>query len=394
MISPEIPFPPVGGGRSRTYHLLRALAARHEVTLVGFTYEDAPEAAPYRVRVVAVPWEWPRLYRQMREGDEPASRSAYETLVNETAEPWFVSCVDSPVMEATLRRLAEDGFDLVWLEHTSMARFLPCFPTDLPKVLDLVDVHAQMARRGAEDGPGSEESEARQEADRTLRFERAVASQCTVCLACSGSEAAAMRTLLGIDHVRVVPNGVDTSFFTPSDGPPTDGFLLFTGTMSYEPNIEAVEHCARLILPAIREEIPYARLHIVGADPTEQVRRLACEGVIVRGRVPDMRPYYQRAQVVVVPLCRGGGTRLKILEAAACGKAIVTTSIGVEGLDFEPGEDLDVADGAAEFARTIVALARDEARRSELGRRARLVSLKYDWADIGTELCELVESSL
>jgi glycosyltransferase involved in cell wall biosynthesis len=393
MVSPEIPFPPVGGGRSRTYHLLRALAARHEVTLVGFTYEDAPETAPYRVRVIAVPWEWPPLYRQMREGDEPAARSAYEALVHETAEPWFVSCVASPAMEAILRPLALDGFDLVWFEHTSMARFLPCFPTDLPKVLDLVDVHARMARRAA-DGPGSVEREVQQEADRTLRFERAVASQCTLCLACSGSEAAAMRALLGIDQVRVVPNGVDTSFFTPSDGPVIAGYLLFTGTMSYEPNIEAVEYCASLILPAIRQEIPHARLHIVGADPNERVRRLACESVIVHGRVPDMRPYYQRAQVAVVPLGQGGGTRLKVLEAAACGKAIVTTPIGVEGLDFHPGEDLLVADGAAEFARAVVALACDEARRAELGRRARLVSRTYDWADIGTGLCELVESSL
>src|SRR3990172_4695758 len=107
---------------------------------------------------------------------------------------------------------------------------------------------------------------------------------------------------------------------------------------------------------------------------------------------PDVRPYYQKAEVVVVPLLSGGGTRLKILEAAASGKAIISTSFGIEGLEFVPGKDLIVADSPADFAKAIIFLCRDEVRRRELEKRARYVSLQYNWESISSEVCHIVEN--
>jgi len=129
----------------------------------------------------------------------------------------------------------------------------------------------------------------------------------------------------------------------------------------------------------------------VGASPGKEVKRLACEHVVVHGTVPDMRPYYRDAAIVVVPLLHGGGTRLKILEAGACGKAIVSTSVGAEGLDFCPGRDLVLADSAEDFAEAVIRLRGDEGQRAHLGRSARQASLKYDWTGLGTRLSRILE---
>src|SRR5262249_34722231 len=128
------------------------------------------------------------------------------------------------------------------------------------------------------------------------------------------------------------------------------GQLLFTGSMNYWPNQEAVQYFTKDVLPLIRQAIPATTFHVVGTSPSDEVRRLACEHVVVHGAVPDMRPYFRDAELVVVPLLSGGGTRLKILEAAASGKAIVSTSLGAEGLEFCPGRDLIIGDSPAELA--------------------------------------------
>jgi glycosyltransferase involved in cell wall biosynthesis len=388
----EIPFPAVGGGRTRTYHLLRALAARHELTLVGFTYGEEPDRASFPVRVIGVPWEWPPLYREMTEGDSRTAPEAAARLAQETEEPWCASVLESARMAETLGRCAKDGVDLVLIEHSDMGRFLESLPPSVPAVMDFHDVYTRMALRAVERAPAEERVAARREADRVRRFETRVARQCALCLTCSEVEASGVRTLLGVDRVRVVPNGVDASFFTGGDAPPTGGSLLFTGTMDYEPNVEAVQYFCAKVLPRIRQEIPAATLHVVGTNPADEVRRLASESVVVHGRVPDLRPFYREAEVVVVPLLQGGGTRLKVLEAAASGKAIVTTAVGVEGLEFRPGEDLLVAETAEDFASAVVALHDDAELREELGRRARERARPYDWESIGDRFGALIES--
>jgi glycosyltransferase involved in cell wall biosynthesis len=197
---------------------------------------------------------------------------------------------------------------------------------------------------------------------------------------------------LGAKNVEVVPNGVDTSFFTPGDYAATQPYLLYTGLMSYEPNVGAVRHFVAEVLPLIRQEIPNAAFHIVGARPTEEVQALASESVIVHGSVPDMRPYFDAAMAVVVPLLEGGGTRLKILEAAASGKAIVSTSLGAEGLSLRHDEDLLIADSALEFAAAVIRLCKDAGLRWRLGQQARSASLEYDWKRIGARFRRVVES--
>jgi glycosyltransferase involved in cell wall biosynthesis len=394
ILAPELPFPPVSGGQLRTYHLLLSLAARHEITLVGFVWGEDPLPTSSPVRMVGVPWDWPELYKEMRSGDGSCSRRAFDRLSDEAGEPWFVSCYESAAMDEALRKLRAEAFDLVLIEHTMMARFIPALPSGVPKILDLHNVHSHIERRAVDAAPECEREGRRLEADRTLRFEADAASRCELCLAVSEAEAAAARALLGARHVRILPNGVDTGFFTPSGDRTVEGSLLFTGLMNYPPNLEAVLFFCGDVLPMIARRWPRTTFHVVGNNPTDEVLALKSDRVVVHGWVRDTRPFFRDAESVVVPLLRGGGTRLKILEAAACGKPVVTTSLGVEGLDFRPGEDLLVADTAARFAESVLSLGADEGLRRRLGESARSVALGYDWRIIGERLGRIVDGLL
>jgi sugar transferase (PEP-CTERM/EpsH1 system associated) len=391
-LSTAIPFPPISGGKLRTFHLLRALARRHDVTLAGFTYGEVFCDPPYSARIETIPWNAPPLYQQMNQGDAVSSQAAADRLDAESAEPWCVSWAESAEFAALVQDLVRDPFDLVLLEGTPMARFLPLLPPEIPKVLDFMDVYSRMTRRQLDTVSEGELASARRELERTVRFERDAGTQCDLCLTVSEEEAQAVRRQLGIEHTAIVPNGVDTEYFTASHEETEHANLLFTGAMSYRPNSEAVIGFVREVLPTILRAIPEARFHCVGAAPPREVKALANRNVIVHGFVPDMRPFHQRASVVVVPLARGGGTKLKVLEAAAMGKAIVTTSIGAEGLSFRDNEELIVADSAVDFAQAVVHLVNDVAKCRALGQRARQVAMQYDWEIIGDRLCRLVES--
>jgi glycosyltransferase involved in cell wall biosynthesis len=186
----------------------------------------------------------------------------------------------------------------------------------------------------------------------------------------------------------VVPTGVDTDYFTASASAPASREIVFTGSMDWLPNEDAMLFFCRDVLPLIRAEEPAVRLSIVGRAPTPAVKQLADHAnVRVTGRVDDVRPYMRDAAVYIVPLRIGGGTRLKIFEAMAMGKAVVSTTIGAEGLPVTNGEHVLLADEPTTFARAVVNLLRDIDRRRQLEAAARtLVVEKYDWSAVAGAL--------
>jgi polysaccharide biosynthesis protein PslH len=392
VVAPDFPFPPIGGGQVRTYRLLEALTARHEVTLVGFTWGDEPVAATLPLEVFPVPWQWPPLYVDMKCAEGEVSARAYHRLAHEVSEPWIVSCYESAEMEGVLASLVDGGYDCVVIEHSLMGRFLPSLPAHVPRILDLPDVHTRKARRSAGAQRGDQDDQEFNEAERILRFERWVASQCDITVTVSQQEAEAAGELFALKRVEVVPNGVDTSYFRPADDATRENYLLYTGLMSYEPNVEAVVYFVGEVLPLIRQRLPDATLHIVGAKPDGAVLKLASDRAVVHGFVPDTRPFFRDATVVVVPLLEGGGTRLKILEAAACAKGIVSTSVGAEGLDFEHGRELLIADSAADFSKAVIRLCADEGLRKDLGNAARRAAMTFDWGQAAGKFVQIVES--
>src|SRR6266436_7975297 len=394
VLNSDIPFPPITGAQSRTFHLLRRLSAEHDVTLLGFSWDsqDASVICSLPVEVIRVPWAPSEPYRNMHEGNASESLEAYRYLAYESAEPWFVSYYNSAVLENLLSELMSRWFDLILIEHSFMARFLPFLRPDVPKVLDMHNVHTLMAWRRAQERSGSEKEAAVKEFERTQSFERTVCSACQLCLCCSDQDAEAARHFLNIEHLKVIPNGVDTAVMTPGKAPATPGYVLFTGMMNYEPNREAVRYFVEEILPLIRAEVPYATFHIAGADPSPEVKALAADNVYIHGSVPDMRPYFHQASVVVVPLLHGGGTRLKILDAADCGKPIVSTSVGAEGLNFVDGRDLLLADSPDRFVQSVLSLLLNPDHQAEVSRWARRAAAAYDWSGITPEFCNVIIS--
>jgi glycosyltransferase involved in cell wall biosynthesis len=187
----------------------------------------------------------------------------------------------------------------------------------------------------------------------------------------------------------VIPNGIDTHEFAPLPETPDGNVLVYVGNMGYLPNVDAMTHFCGEVLPLVRQQVPDAELWIVGINPLPEVQALAGEGVYVTGAVDDVRAYYQKSKVCVVPLRAGGGTRLKILESMALNRPVVSTSIGCEGLDLEPGTHLRVADDPQSFARDVVELLQNKNLRQQITTQAlQHVRQVYDWDGIAAQLVD------
>jgi glycosyltransferase involved in cell wall biosynthesis len=208
-------------------------------------------------------------------------------------------------------------------------------------------------------------------------------------LAVSQADAAAIRRLAPALDVTIVPNGIDVASYAsdsisahaPIGAGSAD--LVFTGTMDFRPNVDAVLWFAQEVLPLIRQEEPAARFVVVGHKPHRRLNVLRDHPeAILTGAVVDTRPYIAGAALYVVPLRMGGGTRFKILEAAAMSKAMVSTAMGCDGFPVQSGRELVIADSPREFAQAVIDLLRNPAYRAELGGRAREFVEAYDWNQI------------
>jgi glycosyltransferase involved in cell wall biosynthesis len=203
-----------------------------------------------------------------------------------------------------------------------------------------------------------------------------------------------LKRLLPHNVIEVVPNGVDVAYFHGSGAEQeVDGRIVFTGAMDYYPNAEAALFFAQKCWPLIRARMPGATWQIVGKNPRPDVQKLAVlPGITVTGSVADVRPSFAEAEVAIVPLLLGGGTRLKILEAMAMRKAVVSTSLGCEGLSAVPGKHLIVADQPEVFAQAVIELLKNPEKRRALGTAGRaLVESAYSWERCGDRLLHILE---
>lgn len=220
---------------------------------------------------------------------------------------------------------------------------------------------------------------------RMERYEREACHRFDGIIAVSDTDRRTMEEQYGARNVRTIPTGVDTEFFTPQGTPALENSLVFTGSMDWLPNEDALLHFAGDILPRVKEKVPGVRLTVVGRNPSRTLRQKLAEHpeIEVVGRVPDVRPYMDSHSVYVIPLRIGGGTRIKAYEALSMGKAMVSTSVGVEGLPVRHGEHLLIADGAPAFADAVVSLLGDAKRRAALGAAARAyVKERFGWSEV------------
>ena len=377
------------GGRLRSWHLMRHLAKQHDITYLAFCEpQQAPaDAAGMREvcsELIAIP----------RKESTKGSWRFYAEVARHLLSPlpYAVGKYRSRAFECKLRELLETRtFDLIVCDFlfpaVNLPKTLPC-----PAVIFTHNVESEIWRRHAETQTGAlGRLLYGMQYRRMLRYEHRTLARFDGVLAVSEADRETMRRLYP-DAIRgpvhVVPTGVDTEYYTPAarvnPAPGENRSMVFTGSMDWLPNEDAMLFFCREILPLIRREEPKATLSVVGRTPTAAVTALAKQpGVIVTGRVDDVRPYVRDAAVYLVPLRIGGGTRLKIFEAMAMAKAIVSTKVGAEGLPVTDGEHVWLADEPQAFARAVVSLMRDEDRRRQLEEAARkLVLERYDWSAV------------
>jgi glycosyltransferase involved in cell wall biosynthesis len=373
------------GGRLRSFHTISELSRRHPVTLLTThgPEEDPAELAlrlPHCDRVQSFP------HRPPKRGSLRLAGSLVRSWLCELPMDLWKWRV------APLRREVERLFGTGQVD-LCVADFMMAVPNvplggQVPVVLFQHNVEHMIWKRLAcvERLPWRQlllELEWR----KMRRLEAKTCGRCAMTLAVSEEDRAVLAETSPSATVRSVPTGVDTSYFVPDGSAESAKSLVFSGSMDWYPNEDGMLHFLAAILPRIRREAPEAGLTIVGRGPTPRLlSAAAAAGARVTGRVDDVRSYMGEGAVYVVPLRVGGGTRLKIFEALAMGKAVVSTTVGAEGLPLTPGEHFIVADDPASFASAVVSLLRDPGRRRALGAAGRqLVEARYSWPQVARE---------
>jgi glycosyltransferase involved in cell wall biosynthesis len=372
MVAPWRPSPPSWGAAIRTYHLARELARRHRLTLLTF-HPDGSSAgeglAGIFESVHAVPPPTALRHRRRAQLRSVVSTASYHIASHRSA-----------ALQTELDRLtAEHRFDVVQVELSLMSGFdLDAGPV---LVLDEHNVEHELVRRLAGVGAGlGRRLFAHLEQRKVRREEIGAWTRFDGCVFTSAVDEAIMRRSVPATPSCVVPNAVDLDRFRPVSTPTEDGRVAFVGTLNYQPNTDAVAHFVHDILPHLRRVRPSTAFSVVGQLPPPALTRLGGRHVEFTGAVDDVRPHLARARVIAVPLRIGSGTRLKVLEGLAMGKAMVTTTIGCEGIDVRDGEHLLVADDPEHFAEQVERLMEDAELRERLGRAGRaLVEANYGW---------------
>jgi glycosyltransferase involved in cell wall biosynthesis len=262
------------------------------------------------------------------------------------------------------------------------------FPRHVRIVLDQHDIVYELLRRMSE----TERAALRRgfngiEHARFRRFEQRCWERADGCVVTSEREIPIVQPHRAGKPLAVVPNAVDIEYFRPAGAPVEPASVVFTGLLTSRPNIDAAHHLIEEVWPLVQQRCPHARLTLVGRASPPTVRRLTRPTVDVTGEVPDIRPYIEQAAVVAVPIRMGGGTRLKVLEGLAMGKAVVSTSLGCEGIAVQDDQQLLIRDGAHSFASGILTLLENPERAATLGRAGReLIEDQYSWNLAGKRL--------
>jgi len=383
-------LPPDMGGKIRSYNILKQLARRHEITLFTF-YSEHPDDQHLRTdtffaKIVPVP-----LHLPPRRSPGEYLRAARLMAAGRPVT------IDKFIYPEVHRRYAEllasTTFDVIvcdFLVPGSLMRW----KTPPPTILFTHNVEAQIWQRHFKIATNPLMKAASWLEARALAgAERRYVELADHVLTVSENDRAFFLQYADPACISVIPTGVDTEYFQPFPGPEEPNTTVFTGAMDWMPNEEGVTYFTDKIFPLIRHHIPDAAFWAVGRRPPRRVQALASDKVTVTGAVDDIRPYLGEAAVCVVPLRSGSGTRIKIFEAMAMGKAVVSTTLGAEGLPVHHGEDIILADDPADFAAQVVRLLRDPERRAQLGRTARrLVEENYGWPSVAAYFDQVLES--
>jgi len=383
-LTSNFPRPLDSGGKLRDYHIMRYLARTHELSVAGFHEvkfkNESERCLPF------VPRERCHILDNLK---DPKEYLDFPSFIRYRYLPkWCLSYFSFELQNLLDNILSRDRFDYIHISHSYMAHYALEY-AGVTRVLDHHNVKTAFYKEAAARTRNPlKKMDYLTEHYKWYKYEREVLDQFDVHTSCAESEREAIRSFVSAP-VELLPSGVDTDYFHPKQEESTGSNLIFTGTLEYFPNHEAVLYFCKEIFPAVLKDVPRASFHVVGRKPAPSLERLFKSNprCWLTSDVADMRPFFYQSTIFVVPLLNGAGTRLKIMEAMAAGLPVVSTSKGAEGLGLKNGEGILIADDPNEFSYMVIGLLRDRGKREELRQKAIAISReRFSWKKVLTVL--------
>jgi glycosyltransferase involved in cell wall biosynthesis len=397
-----IPYPPKSGMHLRSYHLLRGVAAKHDVDLIAFVQE---------------PWLrifYPSLEEGLRDCAQELGRicrSVRFHAIDNLKRPggkwrtalaglvcpssYTIRCLQSRDAQRMFTEAAAQAYALAHFDTIGLAPFRKLFRAT-PATLGHHNIESHMLLRRASNEPQPlKRMYYWQEGRRVQTYEAQVAGSFAAHITCSDLDCERLRAIAPHANAITIANGVDVEFFQATRTASAKPSLIFVGSLNWYPNVDAVLFLLREIWPLAKARIPELRLDLVGSAPPPNIVALAAalDDVKVHGFVDDVRPLMDAASLYVCPIRDGGGTKLKILDAFAMQQCVIAHPIACEGIDAVPGRHVQFAQTAEEFVAAIMQLLQRPSERAQMGAAARqLVVERYSFSEIGRRLCEVFES--
>jgi glycosyltransferase involved in cell wall biosynthesis len=377
------------GGKIRTYNMLKELKKKHHITYIALAPletkdENKQKAVEYCQEAIWIPWEetskdnyklYIELFQNMLFSDLPYAVQKYQSLE----------------MQEYIERLDCSGnYDIIicdfLIPSVNIKKKLAT-----PSVLFQHNVESLIWKRRYDNAKGIKRVYLYNQRKRMEQYEQKGCMLFDGVATVSVNDSDILKEEFGLTNIiGDVPTGVDTSYFKPIEAVKRRGSIVFSGSMDWDPNEDAVLYFVKEIYPLIKEKAPYASFTVVGRNPSQRLKSLnkLDSSINITGTVEDVRPYLTESEVYVVPLRIGGGTRIKIFEAMAMALPVVSTSIGAEGLSVKNGENILLSDQPEEFADNVIKLLQDQKNREEIGEKAlTLIQKRFSWGAV-TEVFE------
>ncbi|HKQ75652.1 MAG TPA: glycosyltransferase family 4 protein [Blastocatellia bacterium] len=381
------------GGKIRSYNILRKLAVRHEVTFLSY-YGGRRDEAYEREICEHLPGT-KVIYTATRDATTLERNLLYLRRLPLRAPFGVTKFLSRDTQRLLSRWLNEGRFDVAVCDFLGSTLNFPR-KRATPVALFQHNVESILWGRHAEHEANPIRRIAfKLEAAKMLRYERAAVGRFDHVIAVSEHDRQQMKTMTDPSRISVVPTGVDLTQYRGSAGESAvEPVVIFLGSMDWEANVDAVSYFFREIWQEVKRAVPEARFRIVGRNPDQRIKQLASDDIEVTGRVESVIEPLREAAVFVVPLRIGGGTRLKIYEAMAMRKAVVSTTIGAEGLDVNHGRDILLADDPQTFADCVIGLLRDHPKRMRFEAAAGEQAARYDWSVVTNRFEEALRQTI